>query len=729
MKTSPLGRDQRVLVIGVKLADVPFTRFTFVDDWIAYLEDQVNHFYERATYGRTTFLFEGVDGAPSNGWFSIADSTRTFDIDRSGQAAIDAVRPYVNFAFYNRVLIITNNPAVTGTARSRGWWRVWQGAESMSKEGDAWVPRRQFDLAAVSEGSGPLRHPPTYDDAIVTAIHEIGHMLDVPIHYGDVRWSPGLLRDTVTPWDVMGKSPPHAHFLGWAKLERGFLDPARVTTIGPSVDSDIEQTVTLHPLEWLVDDGTQLLLVPFSAREPFIGFAIENRQQIDGDERLQQEGVLVSVVDAHPDVVFGSANLVLAAGSAAGGPDDLAFAAMRPGDTYTDPLRKIEISVISQSGRTYDVRVRCPRPPRGGFDLAITPSRPPWDWTSDIWIDNDINGWDVYRYADAAGDPVGQGDDAWAGRINRVWVQIRNYGRRWASNVRVQVFANPPVIGSPERHWNLIGTIVFPTVPPYGLPVRGYCTWWPTTSRPTCLRAVIQEVPGETTIENNEAQLNIATFESFARKAWSSTTLTAKLFNPSRTSSMRLVPQLHGIPHGWGFELDPPELTLPPGGSGDVKAVAHPSGAPDGPPIAEGSNEPGFIGRLQLDALAPHGDAWVPVGCGVELWTHLVHATRLRLRGWIDGCGVELEGRLDPAPEGARVAVELRRGEQRLLQYAEAGTGAFHVDFALPDAEGFVAQAFYAGDLLHAAAESPALRLSDGLSRRPARPPSRFCPG
>ena len=343
----PLGRDQRVLVIGVKLTNVPYTRVAFVGHWVAMLNDQVNHFYERATYGRTTFRFEGVDGGPPSGWFPIEDSTATFEFNRSCQAALDAVSAYVNFAAYNRVLIITNNPFLGGRGLSGGSWRVDTGVESMSQEGGrTWVPRRQFDLAAVSEGPGPLGPPPMYDDAIVTAIHEIGHMLDVPIHYGDVRWSPGLLRDTVSPWDVMGRSPPHAHFLGWAKLERGFLDRERVTTIGPPAGSGIDETVTLHPLERLTDAGAQLLLVPFSAREPFTGFAIENRQQIDGDERLPQEGVLVSVVDAHPSVIFGTANLVLAAGSAATGQGDLGHAAMQVGDTYTDPARGIEISVV-----------------------------------------------------------------------------------------------------------------------------------------------------------------------------------------------------------------------------------------------------------------------------------------------------------------------------------------------------------------------------------------------
>lgn len=712
MKMRPLGRDQRVLVIGVKLAGLSFTRFTFVDDWVEYLNDQVNHFYERATYGGTTFRFEGIDGGPPDGWFEIEDSIATFDINRSGQAAIDVVSPYVNFAYYNRVLIITNNPTLSGQARSGAWWRVYQGVESMSKENGSWVPRRQFDLAAVSEGSGPLGRPPEYDDSIVVAIHEIGHMLDVPIHYGDIRWSAELLRDTVSPWDVMGVSPPHAHFLGWAKLERGFLDRARVTTIGPPNGGDIDRTVTLHPLERYVEEGAMLLLVPFSARDPFTGFAIENRQWIDGDERLPHEGVLVSVVDAHPEVVFGTANLVLATGSAASGPGDLCNAAMKVGDTYTDPGSNIEISVVSQAGRSYDVRVRYPRPPASRHDLAITPSLPPWDWTSDIWIDNDMNGWDVYRYTDAEGNPVGQGDDAWAGRINRVWVQIRNYSRRVASNVRVQVFANQPsVMGHPGPHWNLIGTIVFPTVPPHGRPVKGYCTWLPLTSKPTCLRAVIQAAPGETTIANNAAQLNIARFESFFKKQWWPITVIAKAFNPSKTESMRIVPQLQNIPHGWGIELASPELTLPPGGSGDVNLVIHPSGAPGGPPVAEGSNEVGFIGKMQLDAIAPHGDAWVPIGYGVELWAHLVHESRLRLHARTSGKGVEVEGRLGLAPESASVAVELRRGKERLMRHANARDGVFHLDFALSDPEDFAAQAFYAGDLLHAAARSAVLQL------------------
>ena len=262
-----------------------------------------------------------------------------------------------------------------------------------------------------------------------------------------------------------------------------------------------------------------------------------------------------------------------------------------------------------------------------------------------------MNGWDVYRYTDAAGNPVGQGDDAWAGRVTRVWVQIRNYGRRWASNVRVQVFAGqPPVIGS---RGPLIGTIVFPAVPPYGIPVKEYCTWVPRSTKHASLCAVIEPVPGETSISNNEAQVNIARLESIAVKQhWPAVSLIATASNPSKTTAMSIVPQLQNIPHGWGIELDPPELMLAPGGSDDIKVVVHPSGAPDGPSVAEGSNDPGFIGKLQLDALAPHGDTWAPVGCGVELWTHLVHATRLELSGWIGGDGAEVEGRLDPAPEG-----------------------------------------------------------------------------
>ena len=74
----------------------------------------------------------------------------------------------------------------------------------------------------------------------------------------------------------------------------------------------------------------------------------------------------------------------------------------------------------------------------------ITPwGAPPYS-TPDIWLDSERNGWDVYRYTDGAGNPTGQGDDAWVNHDNRVYVRVHNLGPGLATDVRVQVYINSP---------------------------------------------------------------------------------------------------------------------------------------------------------------------------------------------------------------------------------------------------------------------------------------------
>ncbi len=713
-KLRPVGTNQRVLVICVKYSNLSTTRLARASDWVSLLISQVNDFYDRATYGLTTFVFESPAGGPADGWFPIADVSTAYDYIKVGQAAIDAADPYVNFGFYNGVMVITNSSQGGGQGRADEWWRVGTGVEAMPREGGVWVPKRQMGLSIVNEWYAHVVGEP-YDEGAAVAAHELGHQLNLQTHYGDLRWGPGLLRDTISPWDVMGYSPAQRHFLGWAKLDRGFLEAARVMSLGPPASGDIDQTVTLKPLERATTSGTQLVKVPFVAGDPFVGFVIENRQRVNGDERLPREGVLITLVDAHPDVEYGTKAIVLAPDSSA---VDLDRAALQIGDTFTAPGREIEISVISKTGEDYNVHVHYPRLPAGSFDPAITPWGAPPYWTPDIWIDSEKNGWDTYRYVDAAGNPMGQADDAWIDHVNRVYVQIRNLGTHTASDVHVQVYVNqPPGMGDAGPKWGFLGTIIFPTVPGGGVPVKGYITWIPTVAAHTCIRAVIEEMPGEASTSNNAAQENIAAFDSTAKSPWEPVGLDVQVYNPSRDEETTIVMGLQDVPNGWGFELDPPQLTLAPGGTGSVKLTVYPSGPTDGPLADHPHREhyrPGFIGMPKLQALAPYGDTWAPIG-GVELWAHLVHATELTASGRTNDGGGEVDGQLSPAPPGALVAIELRRGEgQRILQHADVREdGSFQTRFELPEAESFKFQVFYAGDMLYAAAETPEQRLGD----------------
>ncbi|MCK7502757.1 MAG: hypothetical protein MZV70_00785 [Desulfobacterales bacterium] len=78
-------------------------------------------------------------------------------------------------------------------------------------------------MAIVNEwlGCTAVGEARNFDQAGSVAAHELGHELGLKTHYGDIRWSPGLTRDVVTPWDIMGLSPGTNHFIGWAEVRTG----------------------------------------------------------------------------------------------------------------------------------------------------------------------------------------------------------------------------------------------------------------------------------------------------------------------------------------------------------------------------------------------------------------------------------------------------------------------------------------------------------------------------
>lgn len=703
------GRDQRVLVICVKFSDLPTTRLATGADWVALLNAQVRPFYERATYGVMTPLFEAPSGGPSDGWFPLGYPLADSNYVKTGQAAIDAVDPLVDFSNYNGVVVIHNYHEFDGQTRSYEWWRVTRGGEASRRDLDGgWTRIRQLGLTLTAEWRARYAGEP-YDPAAAVVAHELGHQIGMRTHYGNFSWSPGLVRETITPWDVMGESPGQAHFLGWAKLVHGYLDSARVTTIGPPTNGDIELSVSLKPLERPTSAGVQLLKLPFHAGEPFAGYVIENRQPVTSDERVPETGVLLTRVNEHPDIPHGASAMVVVHGATG----DLTRAALQVGETFSDPGRGIELSVVSAAAEDRRVRVRYAQPPAGSVELSITPWKAPPYWTSDIWVDSEKNGFGTYRYTDAAGNPVGQGDDPWVNHVNRIWVRIHNRGMLPATDVRVDVsISQPPGMGDAGGDWRSIGTISFPTVPA-GSDVKQFVPWSPGVAAHTCIRAVIEGMPGEAAADNNVAQSNVLTFDTTTGSPWKAVAGTVQVYNPSQEEETTVVMGLQDVPSGWAFELEPPQITLPPGGKGTVRLTLHPSGPPD---EAKGSGgyEPGFIGKPKLEALVPQGDTWVPIG-GVEMWAHLAEETALVAEGTAypqDG-GVLVRGQLRPAPGGANVAVELRLDDQRILQHAVVdAAGDFRAWFVLPDADGFSFQASYAGDVYYAAAETPELPLA-----------------
>ncbi len=195
-------------------------------------------------------------------------------------------------------------------------------------------------------------------------LYEIGHQINSPTHYSAIGGFPGISRDSISIWDVMGLSPFQHHFLGWTKERQGWLPGFRVRTVKvPGPDRDV--TITLSPLER--DAGAvQLIKIPFFENElvtrfgtivfPFVGYVVENRLRINGDEGLPSSGVLVTLINENPDTFYGSKAIVMDKNPSTGTLDD---AALQIGDTYSDAARNISISVVNQTGADdYNVRVK-----------------------------------------------------------------------------------------------------------------------------------------------------------------------------------------------------------------------------------------------------------------------------------------------------------------------------------------------------------------------------------
>ncbi|MCG8488246.1 MAG: hypothetical protein MI756_12320 [Chromatiales bacterium] len=746
---SHLGIDQRVLVICVTWNDHATTRLGSCADWVTLLNNQIDNFYDQATHGQTTFIFEGPVGAPDNGWLALGYDSTDYEYGKTGQDAINLADPYVDFSNIHRVAVITNHPNFGGQGSAGWWWATDEGTEHTFVEGGVDVEKRFMSLSIVNEWLANSFSLP-YDEAAAVVAHELGHHLDVKTHYGTIGWFPGGPRDVITPWDVMGLSPFRNHFHGWAKLERQWTPAAGVQTVMPPDTADVDTTITLSASE--TAGGTDLIRIPITDGPVFTGYTVENRRLINGDENLPQAGVLISFVDENPNTIRKA--IVL---DDPGSPGDLNQAALEVGDSYTDAARNLTITYVSQSGDDADVRIQYLLPPALPPNPQITPwGSPPWE-TVDIWLDSEKNGWGTYRYTDGSGNPVGNGDDAWVDHDNRVYFRVSNGGTGIASNVHVQVYANePPGMGDSGADWRYLGSAVFTSIAAGGNEV-GYVTWRPTVGHHTCLKVVILDTDEETTSLDNIAQENVTAFDTSDGSPYKARCQRFTVNNPFEYRATPVHMLVRDIPENWIIQVEPTDFVLKPGESEQVCMTVF-------PPEPDEVNKPGFIGKPKIEAQVPFANTFIPIG-GIDVWTHLTTDTRLtcdsngtdRLetkpegnpdsisaglapksptvdpaRPALDakaldnlfresalikpeiepievGLGepIKAEGSLQPGFSGATVAVDfITRDTRETLLVTTDPAGKWRAEFNPATGGLWEVKAYYAGDLMHATAES-----------------------
>ncbi|HWQ96093.1 MAG TPA: S-layer protein domain-containing protein [Candidatus Methylomirabilis sp.] len=575
-QVSPIGTNQKVLVICVKYDDISTTRMASCNDWANLLNSETNTYYNQATFSLTSFAFETSSSGPANGWYDLGyPFAKNYSLFKTGQDAISLIDPNIDFSNYNRVFVITNYPGFDGQGVGPWWWKTDEGIETNFMENGMTVGKRLMTLSVISEWQA-RGYGSTFDEAASVGAHELGHQLGVRTHYADIRWNPGLSRDTITPWDIMGLSPALNHFIGWAKADMKWIIPgARIQTVGPPVSSDINTTVTLYPQE-VYTTQVQLIRIPFTRNGPFLGYVVENRKKINGDGNLPNEGVLVSLVDENSDIDIPS--VIVMTNPAF--PGDLNKAPLRVGDNFSDPARNIRITVLSQSGNNYNTRIQYPFPPSGRADPMITPwGAPPWE-TPDIWVDSQKNGWDVYRYKDVSDNPVSNGDNVWVNHDNRVYVKIHNSGTAAASNVKVLVYVNsPPGIGDRGANWDYLGTIIFPFLPAGGT-AKDYVMWRPTLGAQTCIKAIIEAYPGELNGLNNNGRENADHFDTAGSSPYPPVAEKITVNNPFKDNETPVHLNVKDVPAGWGILIEPADMILPAGGNASVMFQVFPSGIP-----------------------------------------------------------------------------------------------------------------------------------------------------
>jgi len=756
---SHIGTNQKVLVICVKWKDYSTTRLAYAKNWVELLEKETNKFYKQATFNKTTFQFETISGGPASGWLNLGYNSSKHEFSKTIQDSIKLADPYADFNNYNRVLVITNCSKPGGQGGGPWFWTVSEGAEATFIEKGKNVKKRAMTASIINEWTAGSHSGNSFDNAASVIAHELGHQLNLPTHYHTFKWN-GVNRDSITPWGIMGASPGLNHFLGWAKAQRKWITPgSQIINIGPPSGQKIDKTITLRPIE-SVTTGVQLITIPIvsSSIDKFIGYVVENKSKINGDENIPSQGVLISLVNGN----FGPGrkNIVMFDPNS---PNNLNLAPLEVGDTYTDSSHNIKITVVSQSGNNYRVRIQYGLPPTLKPDPQITPwNAPPWE-TPDIWIDSQKNGWNTYKFKDTSGNPVGNGDEAWVGHANRLYVRIKNGGQGVATNVRVRIFINdPPGIGASGKSWKYAGTIILSTISPDNT-VEDFIIWKPTVGKHTCIKVEIESSPVELSKTNNFAQENVVHFDTSKNSPYAPVGLKMRVDNPSDTEKTMVYFNVRNIPLGWAVRLEPYEMLMLPGTHDWVELEIFPSGPPRGTfdkALASFASDDkyssGFIGKLIIEALVPFEDTFIPIG-GVDTWIHLVFSTKLTL-DYADDKGtpaidtiqfnrlpkldrsveklrvlpellfelsaidiirldripklkfnkeIVLTGKIYPNIGGVKIAVEFTNKDKREIMFAHtAHNGTYRLVFVPPASGIWNVRAFFDGSDMYGASES-----------------------
>jgi hypothetical protein len=578
------------------------------------------------------------------------------------------------------------------------------------------------------------------------AAHELGHMISGCYTHPAGYISAYELMDSCYPCALgimprVDHSALTGHFVNWFS---GWLPASSLAKFTPPVGgTEVLTPIEIDPGEATSPQGIQVLT---GAGYSYI---LEARRFIPPDDLIPtwpdrpeaREGVLILKATPGADR---ETWLMLAPGYVEGDRWESSFVS---GDTFTDPVRDLTISVGPSVGNGFPVTVTygpgATAPvPDVGLIPWLTPPMNTYE-TVDIWVDSPCNGferdapWDPRRLRygrreDAEHTVVGNGDDPCANEVNLVYARIRNLGTADATNVKVHFEVTTPLGVGIRDHtgWTRFGTVTTTEFPGLASIAPGafldVCAEWrpEVTFTPgeervawhSCLRVVVETVTGELVTANQDGdreQENVGWFE-MPRPTLETpyvpideTIFLANSLNIPRDFYLTVDAS---IPEGWEVSVGEGSYLLAPG---EVRSIPVHLLAPPETPV--GSSY--FVDvrayaveeQVSADATARRFDS--KEVAGVLLAAHTVMKTVITISGTYQedpGPSIKITGAMSPPIPDAVVAIRYQSPDvPHFLQNATVdNSGKFTGEYQQVYAGKWHIRALYQGSLENSSAIS-----------------------